>query len=87
MVYSETAYLQKHYNNCKNNLERNAGSAFMQEYDRDGTQYLLARYPWTALVTDYKNKKIAREKLKLRGWNNDNSNSWPCCCFACQVDT
>ena len=77
MVYSETAYLQKQYNNCKNNLERNAGSAFMQEYDRDGTQSLLARYPWTALVTDYKNKKIAREKLKLRGWNNDNSTRGP----------
>lgn len=77
MVYSETKWLQEQYNNCKNNLERNAGGAFMQEYDSDGSQSLLARYPWTALVPEWRNKKIAREKLKLRGWNNDTSTRGP----------
>lgn len=77
MVYSETVWLQKRYNNCLNNLERNAGGAFMQQYDGDGNQALLARYPWTALVSEWRKKKIAKEKLKLRGWNNDNSTRGP----------
>lgn len=77
MVYNETTWFQKRYNNCKNNLERNAGGAFMREYDTDGMQSLLARYPWTALVPEWKNKRISREKLKLRGWNNDNSTRGP----------
>jgi len=76
-VFNETFALQKAYNNCKNNLERNAGSTFMQRYDDSGLSRYLSPYPYSALLANWRNAKLAKEKKRLRGWNNDNSTKGP----------
>lgn len=72
-VFSETIMLQKIYNNCKNNLERNAGSAFMQVYQDNGEISRLAKYPYTALLPNWQVIKVPAKKRLLHGWNNDHS--------------
>lgn len=72
-VFSETLMLQRIYNDCQNNIERNMGAAFMQAYQDTGQLHKLARYPYTALLPNWQVIQVPKKKRMLHGWNNDHS--------------
>jgi hypothetical protein len=71
IVFDETVMLQKLYNDCLNNMERNAGGVMMKNYQDAGLSNLLASYPYTALLPNWKIIKVPKAKRILKGWNKD----------------
>ena len=72
-VFNETILLQRYYNNCLNNIERNASSTFIKCYQDAGVLNMAARYPFTALIANWQVLKVPKEKRMHHGWNNDSS--------------
>lgn len=72
MVYHNTMRLQRYYNDCLNNIEKNAASVLLTRYTDDGTySRYLASFPYATLVPGWEKTKIDGTKLRQKGWNKD----------------